>query len=64
VLDRIMAISAEHEADLPRGLDPAQRDALVGLLHRLSTTQGLIEGVHPGFADPAADQTRDPPTDG
>jgi DNA-binding MarR family transcriptional regulator len=64
VLDRIMAISAEHEADLTRGLDPAQRDALVGLLHRLSTIQGLIEGVHPGFADPAADQTRDPPTDG
>jgi DNA-binding MarR family transcriptional regulator len=60
MLRRIMTISAEHEADLTRGLGPAERDELIGLLRRLATTQGLIEGVHPGFADPDADQTRDP----
>jgi DNA-binding MarR family transcriptional regulator len=59
MLQRIMTISAEHEADLTRGLGPAERDELIALLRRLATTQGLIEGVHPGFADLAADQTRD-----
>ena len=59
MLQRIMTISAEHEADLTRGLEPAERDELIALLRRLATTQGLIEGVHPGFANPAADQTRD-----
>jgi DNA-binding MarR family transcriptional regulator len=58
-LDRIMTISAEHEADLTRGLGPTERDELVGLLRRLATTQGLVEGVHPGFGDPDADQTRE-----
>ena len=59
MLQRIMVVSAEHEADLTRGLDPAERRAVIELLHRVATTQGLIEGVHPGFAEPNADQTRD-----
>lgn len=58
VLDGIVAISAEHEAGITRGLKPAERDALIDLLHRLASGHGLIEGVHPGFADPSADQTR------
>ncbi len=57
-LAKIMAVSAEHEADLTRGLDTAERAALVGLLQRIAGGQGLVEGVHPGFDDPAADQTR------
>jgi hypothetical protein len=54
-----MAVSAEHEADLTRGLEPAQRSALVDLLNRVALEQGLIKGVHPGFVDPKVDQTRD-----
>jgi hypothetical protein len=54
-----MAVSAEHEADMTRGLEPAQRSALVDLLNRVALDQGLIKGVHPGLADPKADQTRD-----
>ncbi len=58
MLGRIMAVSAEHEAELMQGLGPAQRGALVELLGDVAARQGLIEGVHPGFAEPEADQTR------
>jgi DNA-binding MarR family transcriptional regulator len=56
-LTRIMAVSAEHEAELTRGLEPAQRAALIGLLNQVALEQGLITGVHPGFGDPNADQS-------
>lgn len=59
LLDRIMAISAEHEADLTSGLQPAQLTTLTELLLRMASTQGLVHGVHPGFSDLHADQTRD-----
>lgn len=58
-LTRIMAESAEHEADLTRALDPARRLELIDLLSTLAMDQGLIPGVHPGFADPNADQAGD-----
>ncbi len=58
MLGRIMAVSAEHEAALTRGLEPAQRAVLIELLRDVAVRQGLIEGVHPGFAEPEADQTR------
>ncbi len=58
MLERIMAVSAEHEAELTRGLEPAQRTLLIELLRDLAVRQGLIEGEHPGFAEPEADQTR------
>jgi DNA-binding MarR family transcriptional regulator len=61
VLARIRAVSAEHEADLTRGLAPAERDALIALLNRIAGEQGLVEGVHPGFADPSADQSHEQP---
>jgi DNA-binding MarR family transcriptional regulator len=50
-LDRIMAVSAAHEAELTRGLTPDERAELVRMLARIAAEQGLIEGVHPGFAD-------------
>jgi DNA-binding MarR family transcriptional regulator len=58
VLEQVRAVSAEHEADLTRGLEPMDRDALIALLARVAAALGLVEGVHPGFADPNADQTR------
>jgi DNA-binding MarR family transcriptional regulator len=58
VLDRVGAVSREHEAELTAGLDPAERTVLMGLLDRVARGQGLLEGVHPGFADPAADPAR------
>lgn len=58
-LTKIMAISAEHEAELTRALDPAKRTALIDLLNEVAVDQGLIAGVHPGFADPKADQAPD-----
>ncbi len=62
-LARIIAISAEHEADLTVGLDAQERELLIGLLQRVAENQGLVEGVHPDFADERADLTQeDPPT--
>jgi DNA-binding MarR family transcriptional regulator len=58
-LDLIMALSAEHEADLTRGLTAAERSALIRILRKVAAGLGLIEGVHPGFADHRADQSRE-----
>jgi DNA-binding MarR family transcriptional regulator len=54
LLERVAALSLEHEAALSRGLAESERLALGELLERIATTQGLIAGVHPGFADPRA----------
>jgi DNA-binding MarR family transcriptional regulator len=64
VLRQILKVSAEHEAHLTRGLTAAERKTLVELLRRVAEGHGLIEGVHPGFADPRADLTRDTTADG
>lgn len=58
-LRRVMSISAEHETALIGSLTESDRTELIRLLRKVAVAQGLIEGVHPGFADPAADQTRD-----
>ena len=55
ILDRIARVSAEHEADLTRGLDAEGRSTLRELLARMVTVQGLPRGVHPSFLDPAAE---------
>jgi DNA-binding MarR family transcriptional regulator len=47
VLERIMAIAAAHEGELIRGLEPAEQAALVELLGKVATVQGLIPRVHP-----------------
>ena len=57
-LDQITAVGTEHERAFTRSLEPPERDELIRLLERIATAEGLIEGVHPGFDDPEADQTR------
>lgn len=61
ILGLVMSVSMEHEAELTRGLTGPERDAMIQALQKVALTQGLIEGVHPGFADPAADQAADAP---
>jgi DNA-binding MarR family transcriptional regulator len=55
LLGRIMEISLEHEQQLCRGLQPAEREQLITLLNRIAAEQGLAEGIHPGAADPDPD---------
>jgi DNA-binding MarR family transcriptional regulator len=55
LLGRIMEISLEHEQQLCRGLQPAERGQLITLLNRVAAEQGLAEGVHPGAVDPGPD---------
>jgi DNA-binding MarR family transcriptional regulator len=57
-LEAIMKVAAEHEAAMTRALDTEERELLIGLLDKIAAAEGLIEGVHPGFADPDADQSR------
>ena len=56
LLGEIMEISVEHEQQLCRGLQPAEREQLLTLLNRLAAEQGLAEGVHLGAADPDPDE--------
>jgi DNA-binding MarR family transcriptional regulator len=56
ILAEVMTTSAAFEADMTIGLDDAERTRLIELLTRIATAQGLTAGVHPGFADPRADQ--------
>jgi DNA-binding MarR family transcriptional regulator len=56
LLGEVMEISLEHEQQLCRGLEPAEREQLITLLNRLAAEQGLTEGVHPGAADPDSDE--------
>jgi DNA-binding MarR family transcriptional regulator len=51
LLDQVMDISVEHERQLCKGLQPAEREHLIALLGRVATEQGLGAGVHPGAAD-------------
>jgi DNA-binding MarR family transcriptional regulator len=52
VLGTVMEVSLEHERQLCTGLEPGEREQLIALLNRLAAEQGLVEGVHPGAADP------------
>jgi DNA-binding MarR family transcriptional regulator len=52
LFEQVATLSAEHEADLARGLSAKDQATLVELLGRVAAAQGLAEGVHPGFADP------------
>lgn len=49
VLDRVMAIAADHEEHLTSGLQPREREVLMRLLGKVATSQGLIAKVHPDF---------------
>jgi DNA-binding MarR family transcriptional regulator len=46
-LDRVMAISDEHERAVTKGLVPADRAALVTLLSKLAAKHGLGARAHP-----------------
>jgi DNA-binding MarR family transcriptional regulator len=58
VLGSILDVSREHEKALTSSLGRAERDRLLDLLERVAAAAGLIDGVHPGFADPRADPSR------
>jgi DNA-binding MarR family transcriptional regulator len=55
LLDRLMQVSADHEAELGAGLTQAERHQLVALLSRIAAEQGLPTGVHPAVADTNTD---------
>ena len=55
LLDRIMKVSADHEAQLCAGLTQAERQQLIALLSRVAAEQGLPTGVHPGVVDTNAE---------
>jgi DNA-binding MarR family transcriptional regulator len=51
LLERGQKIAAEHEADLTKGMSPADRERLMSLLRELADNQGLAAGVHPGLSE-------------
>ena len=55
LLDRLMQVSADHEAQLCAGLTQTERHRLIDLLSRIAAEQGLPTGVHPGVATNADD---------
>jgi DNA-binding MarR family transcriptional regulator len=46
LLAKATAVAAGFEGELTRGLDPAERDLLVGLLDRVAAQLGVPPGVH------------------
>ena len=44
------AVSFQHNEALGAALNAEERDVLAGLLQRIADQQGLIRGVHPGYA--------------
>ena len=57
LLDQLMQVSAEHEAQVCTGLTQAERHRLLDLLSRIAAEQGLPTGVHPGVAATNPDDT-------
>jgi DNA-binding MarR family transcriptional regulator len=51
VLDDVMRVSDEHEAELTDGLSATDRASLEELLARIAHRQGVAPGGHPGFDD-------------
>jgi len=52
LLARGRKLAAEHEEDLTRGLDQADRKRFVALLQKLVDEQEIGAGVHPGLSGP------------
>ena len=52
VLDRGRKIADEHEAEITRGMNAADRKQLIDLLGKMVDNQGIGAGVHPGLSDP------------
>lgn len=51
LLAEALTLSAGHEKWLTDGLEPAERDQLVGILRRLVEARGLAPGVHPSLGE-------------
>lgn len=49
-LESISRIAREHRQDLLAALSEEEQRELTALLQRVAEQQGLIQGVHPGFA--------------
>ena len=49
MLQRILAVAADQETHLSKGLSSQERRALVGLLSKLAKAQRLTPRVHPDF---------------
>jgi DNA-binding MarR family transcriptional regulator len=51
LLARGRKIASEHEAELTRGMNKADRERLVSLLRKIVERQAIGPGVHPGLTD-------------
>ena len=60
VLADLERMAQQHEAELLRALDAAERSQLISLLQRVAETQGLAAGVHPNL-EPRAGDAHDGP---
>ena len=51
MLQSISRIAREHREDLLAALSDEEQRQLAGFLQSVAEQQGLIKGVHPGFAE-------------
>jgi DNA-binding MarR family transcriptional regulator len=49
MLDRMMAVAAQHESEFSDGLSASERRLMIKLLERIANQQRLLSGVHPDF---------------
>lgn len=54
LLARGRKVAAEHEAELTRGMNQADRERLVALLRTIVEGAGIGPGAHPGLSEPDA----------
>jgi DNA-binding MarR family transcriptional regulator len=57
-LETVMKVSAEHEKQLTKGLEPKEVKELVSLLGRIAEEQGLAAGEYSGVGLPRSTQKR------
>jgi len=50
VMGEVGKISKQHNEEICAALNPEERETLSSLLQRIADQQGLIRGVHPGYA--------------
>ncbi|HKH23449.1 MAG TPA: MarR family winged helix-turn-helix transcriptional regulator [Solirubrobacterales bacterium] len=52
LLAKARAVAVEHEAELTKGMNKADRERLVALLRGIVEGAGIGPGVHPGLSEP------------
>jgi DNA-binding MarR family transcriptional regulator len=52
-LERGRKIAKQHEEELTKGMEPADRKRLVDLLQKIVDEQAIGKGVHPGLSEKA-----------